>query len=161
MSRPELAVIVDGLPAAERAADVARTLKTPLLLISPPDGAAQSGAGWFAALVQETRRRFPDVTIASVLDCGNRAGDALAAIAMPVDAVVFTGHEEAARRLRDIAGRAGATLYRQAPAALFLRAGGDAAATARAFVNRERLASDGRQEAACNPRAQSHQGGDR
>jgi hypothetical protein len=45
----------------------------------------------------------PDALFSAVLDCGDEPGAALAAIRAQVEAVVFAGRSDVARRLADIA----------------------------------------------------------
>ena len=61
---------------------------------------------------------MPDARFSAVLDCGDQAGAALAAIRAQIEAVVFTGREDVARRLADIARQHGVRLETTRPAAV-------------------------------------------
>jgi hypothetical protein len=59
----------------------------------------------------------PDARFSAILDCGDEAGAALAAIRSPVEAIVFSGRPDVARRLADIARQHGVRLETTLPAA--------------------------------------------
>ncbi|CAO3374048.1 class II fructose-bisphosphate aldolase [Azospirillum argentinense] len=112
---------IHSLTDAEAACAAAADLGVPLLLVSAPGAAASAGAGWFAAVVRHAAARHPSVAIAAVLDGADRPGDALAALASGIEAVLFTGRADVAERLADIAGQRGARLLTALPVALDLR----------------------------------------
>ena len=87
------------------------------MLISAPDAGGYVGPGWFKALVAAAREAVPDARCSSVLDCGDNVGAALAAIRAEVEAVIFTGRPDAARRLDDIAQQHGVRVETKRPAA--------------------------------------------
>ncbi|MBV5335496.1 hypothetical protein JZU48_00255, partial [bacterium] len=99
MTRDRLHVEVAGLTDALRAVAAARTLGVSITLLSPPAAAAYGGCAWFRRLAERVRR--PDDDVDWVLDCGERAGDALTAIADGCPAVVFSGTTAALARLED------------------------------------------------------------
>jgi hypothetical protein len=132
-----LSVMVNGADDARRAATAAQALGVPLMLVSAPGAGGFAGCGWFAALVRATQGAFPQLCVTWALDCGDRAGDAMEALAAgccPV--VIFTGGDAAAARLRSVAAARGATLRQDRPDALILRAGGDVVAAARDRLSR-------------------------
>lgn len=91
-----------------------------ILAVSAPSASAYAGASWFAALIAAGKAEFPDVALTPILDCGDRAGDALAALGLGLRHLVFTGHAEAAARLARIAAESGATILDRRPDALDL-----------------------------------------
>jgi len=89
----------------------------PIIALSAIGASGFAGAGWFAALVEQGRTEFPDVSLIAMLDCADRAGDVPAALKRGLTHIVFTGRAEAAERLRDIASQMGATVITARPAA--------------------------------------------
>ena len=110
-------IVVHALDHAVAALEAARQAGRPVRLLSAPGAGVQAGPGWFAALVAEARAAVPDAAFAALLDCGDDAGAAQAAIRAGIAAIVFTGRTDLARRLADIAARAGASLVTERPAA--------------------------------------------
>jgi hypothetical protein len=146
-----LVVAVNGADDARRAATAAQALGVPLMLVSAPGAGGFAGCGWFAALVRATQGAFPQLYVTWALDCGDRAGDVMEALASEALAsealasealaagrplVIFTGGDAAAARLRSVAAARGATLRQDRPDALILRAGGDVVAAARDRLSR-------------------------
>jgi acyl-CoA reductase-like NAD-dependent aldehyde dehydrogenase len=95
-----LAHAVGALRAAARAG-------RPVVLASAADAGGSAGPGWFKALVAAAREAVPTADCFSLLDCGDSAAAALAAIRAQVEGVVFIGRADVARRLADIASRHG------------------------------------------------------
>jgi len=89
----------------------------PVVALSAAGASAFAGAGWFAALIEQGRREFPEVPLTAMLDCADRAGDVPAALRLGLQYVIFTGHAEAAVRLGDIASRTGASIVAARPPA--------------------------------------------
>jgi acyl-CoA reductase-like NAD-dependent aldehyde dehydrogenase len=73
------------------------------------------GPGWFQALVAEAREAVPDARCSSLLDCGGNVGAALAAIRAEVEGVIFTGRQDVAHRLADIARQHGVRFETERP----------------------------------------------
>jgi acyl-CoA reductase-like NAD-dependent aldehyde dehydrogenase len=86
-----------------------------VILASAPDAGIYAGPGWFRALVEAAREAVPDARFSAILDCGDQAGAALAAIRAQIEAVLFTGNADIARRLADIAGLHGVRLVTARP----------------------------------------------
>lgn len=131
-----LVVAVNGADDARRAATAAQALGVPLMLVSAPGAGGFAGCGWFAAMVRATQGAFPQLCVTWALDCGDRAGDAMEALAAGRPLVIFTGGDAAAARLKSVAAARGATLRQDRPDALILRAGGDVVAAARDRLSR-------------------------
>jgi hypothetical protein len=80
------AVIVHGLADARLALSVG----LPVTLLSAPGAALYAGCGWWRALVRQARAAFPHVPAADILDCGDGAGQALAALRIGQQRLVLT-----------------------------------------------------------------------
>ena len=94
--------------AETRAAlETARSRGRAVFLCSPPGAAAWLGAGYWAALQTRARAEFSDVDFVLALDCGQNAGDAMAAIRAGVAVSLYRGAAPALARLRDMAAQAG------------------------------------------------------
>jgi acyl-CoA reductase-like NAD-dependent aldehyde dehydrogenase len=94
---------------------VAAEAGRPVLIASAPDAGISAGPGWFGAVLRAARAAVPAARCTALLDCGDDAGAAMAAIRAGIPAVVFTGHADVARRLADIAVQAGARLITERP----------------------------------------------
>ncbi len=111
-----LIIPVRGADDARIAVASARTADAALTLLA--DGAL--GVLWLGALLDGLRRAHPDLSATGVLDCGDRAGEALGALTAQgpgvatVD-VLFTGAPALADRLADIAAGAGRRLLTSPP----------------------------------------------
>lgn len=80
----------------------------PVVLASPPDASASMGPGMFRAVIVAAREAEPDARALAVLDCGERPGDAMAALREGIEAVCFRGEPDLAAKLADIAEQSGA-----------------------------------------------------
>jgi hypothetical protein len=112
--------IVHGLSHLRAALTAAQQSGRAVVALSGPAASAYAGAGWWQALTEQGRLEFPDVLLTAILDCGDRAGDALAAFACGVTDIIFTGHPDAVTRLRGIAETWGARVHDRRPEALDL-----------------------------------------
>ena len=117
MSKLDRAVCftVHGLPHLRTALKAGTEAGRPIIVLSAEAASAYAGALWFAAMIQAGREEFPDAQLTAILDCGDRAGDVLAALQAGIACVIFTGHPEAARRLTAIAAVTGATILAERP----------------------------------------------
>jgi hypothetical protein len=88
-----------------------------VVLASAPEAGIHAGPGWFRALVEAARGVVPDARFSAILDCGDQAGAALAAIRAQIERVIFTGRADVANRLADIARQHGVRLETTRPAA--------------------------------------------
>lgn len=121
------AVLVRGLTDA--AAVLAAAGARPVLLLSPAEAGRVPGPGWWVAMTGAALAVHPGAAATAVLDCGDAAGLAQAALAeMGLAAgargLVFSGPDGQAARLASIAARAGVLLLRARPAALDIGAYG-------------------------------------
>ena len=117
-------IIVHSLAHAVAALTAAAEAGEHIILASAPDAGIYAGPGWWNGLVAAARDAVPAAQFAALLDCGDDAGAAQAAIRTGVDATVFTGRRDVAGRLADIARQRGARLTTERPSgALDLAAG--------------------------------------
>ena len=112
---------IHSLAEARVACAAAVECGVPLFLVSAPAASSHAGALWFQGVVRRVTAEFPTVSLTAALDCGDRAGDAQAALAAGVRAVLYTGPPPVAERLADIAAQHGSVLLTDRPSALDLR----------------------------------------
>lgn len=105
-----------------------------ITLCSAPDAAASLGPAWFRDIILGLEQTYPDVDMEAVLDCGDAAGHALAALRAGVRIIRFSGTAKTARKIEDIAGTYGARLVRRSPRILDPRGEPDADAALRAWL---------------------------
>jgi len=86
-----------------------------VVIASAPRAAGYAGPAWFGALLDAARAAVPAARFRALLDCGEDAGAALAAIRTGISGVVFTGRADVALRLAAIAAQAAATLLTSRP----------------------------------------------
>jgi hypothetical protein len=115
---PDPLIIIHSLPQAIAALRAAASAKRAIVLASAPDAGGYVGPGWFVALVTAARQEVPEARLTALLDCGDSAGAALAAIRAEVEGVIFTGRADAAGRLADIARQHGVAFETERPAAV-------------------------------------------
>lgn len=128
---PRRAVIIHDLHQARATLNAAAELGVAIEVWSAPGAAAYAGAGWFDAVIRLARRDHADVDVLAVLDCGDRADLAQAALRQGLRHICFRGSKPVAARLADIAAQCGATLHRRRPKALDLLHVADALAACR------------------------------
>jgi hypothetical protein len=58
-------------------------------LLSAPGAASYAGCGWWRALVEAARAKYPDVPCTDVLDCADGTGQALAALRIGLTRLVL------------------------------------------------------------------------
>jgi hypothetical protein len=128
-------IIIHSLADARAALAAAWALKSPVVLASAEAAGGYAGPAWFKALVDQARAEFPEARATAVLDCGDEAGTALAALRHGFKSVRFTGGGAALKRLKDIASQMGAAIETgRRPAALDLLDQRDPEAAARAYL---------------------------
>ena len=128
------AVRIYGLADAMRAGAVAHELGLAIRLFSAPDAAASMGPAWFRNIVSELERTYPALDVEAVLDCGDAAGYALAALRAGVKIIRFSGNPSTTRKIADIAGKYGARLERAPSRILDTRRERDADAALRKWL---------------------------
>ncbi|MDH3474086.1 MAG: class II fructose-bisphosphate aldolase [Rhodospirillales bacterium] len=132
------AVIIHSLEQARAALAAAAELGVPVTLASAPGAAAYAGPAWFQEVVRLAQQEFPDVEAAALLDCGERAGDVMAALRLGLGRVRFTGRKAVAEKLASMAGQLGAELVTGRLDALDLRALPDPEAACRDWLSKDR-----------------------
>jgi hypothetical protein len=95
----------------------AATADRAVVLLSAPDAGIYAGAGWFKAVIDAARTKAPTADLSAVLDCGDDAGAAQAALRAGIAAIVFTGRADVAERLAGIASATGARVLTARPVA--------------------------------------------
>jgi hypothetical protein len=110
-------IIIHSLAHAVAALSAAAEAGRPATLSSAPGAGIYAGPGWFGSLVAAARAAVPAAQCAVLLDCGDDAGAAQAAIRAGIEGIVFTGRADVAERLADIARQRGARLLTERPAA--------------------------------------------
>jgi acyl-CoA reductase-like NAD-dependent aldehyde dehydrogenase len=110
-------VVIHSQAHAVAALAAAAEAGRPVILASAPDAGIYGGPGWWGGLIAGARAAVPTGQAAALLDCGDDAGAAQAAIRAGIEAIVFTGPAEVARRLVDIARQRGCRLVHERPAA--------------------------------------------
>lgn len=109
-------VIVHCLDHARAALAAAQDLGVPVTLASAPGASAYLGPAWLPQVAAEASEAFPDAAYDLLLDCGERAGDVMAALREGVPQVVYSGPEATAQKLESQAEGHGARLVRNRPA---------------------------------------------
>ncbi len=110
------AVIVHGLGDARLALSVGLTVT----LLSAPGAALYAGCGWWRALVRQAREEFPAVPVVDILDCGDGAGQALAALRIGQQRLVLAPGAPGWDAVAAIAAEHGGSVLKSAPPALNL-----------------------------------------
>ncbi len=91
-------IIVHSLDHALAAAE-AVAADCIVTICSAPGAAGSVGIGWFVALIDAVRARYPTARLRFMLDCADEAGTALAALRAGIDVIRFSGSSDAADRL--------------------------------------------------------------
>ena len=108
-------IIIHSLAHAVAALSAAAEAGRSITLASAPDAGIYAGPGWFGTLMSAAREAVPAAQSAALLDCGDDAGSAQAALRAGIEGIIFTGRADVALRLADIAAQAGARLSTARP----------------------------------------------
>jgi hypothetical protein len=113
------AIVVHSLAHSVAALQAAAEAEKPVLLLSAVDAGLSAGAGWWREMIAAARDSVPSSPSEAdaLLDCGDDAGAAQAALRAGVEAIVFSGRADIAERLADIARRRGSRVCRARPPA--------------------------------------------
>jgi len=87
-------------------------------------------------MIEQAHKDHPEAHMSVVLDCGDRAGDALAALREGIEAVRYSGRRDVAAKIAAIARRSGGRLYEERAPALDLLDEADPAAACREWLGR-------------------------
>lgn len=132
--RPRLACIVADLRLARIAVREAAAAGADVELWSPPDGARSLGVGYWAALDRAVAKAAEPGRAATVLDCGDAPGFALAALREGLSTVHVAVRADVREKLASIAEGCGAALHPGPAPQLDLRDRLDPAASCRAAL---------------------------
>ena len=102
---------LDDIVAAYEIAPKAAALR----FWSPPDGASIQGVLWYVGLQQLAAARFPGLRPVIVLDCGDRADLAHAALREGLAAICYRGSPIMLAKLQAIAAESGARIEHRHP----------------------------------------------
>jgi len=111
-------IVIHSLAHAVAALSAAAEAGRPVVIASAPDAGIYAGPGWFGAVLRTAREAVPGAQCTALLDCGDDAGAAMAAIRAGIPAIVFAGPADVTARLADIATKAGTKLLSERPAAV-------------------------------------------
>jgi hypothetical protein len=126
------AFIVHHLDHAVAALTAAAEADDAVTLVSPPAAVYSLGVGYFLAMIAAARDAVPKARATAILDCGDAAGLAVAALRGGADAVHLEASDEVLDRVADMARELGGELARHLPdATVDLGTAGDPAAAAR------------------------------
>jgi hypothetical protein len=128
---PRLCFVVHDLAQGRAALAAATEAGASPVLASAPGAAGYLGAGTWRALEELWREAFPETPFLGLLDCGDSAGDALAALRAGVRALCLEGPDEIVARIADLAGAQGAAVNPATGPACDLGAARDPLAAAR------------------------------
>lgn len=129
------AVLVHDIADARAALGAAAALGVPVILVSPPSGAAALGPGWWQAAIDLARADYPEADCTAILDCGARADLVQAALRIGLRDLCFRGPRATARKLAEIAAHCGATLHVRPREPLDLRGVSNREAACRAWLS--------------------------
>lgn len=107
-------IVVENIADIATALDLADA-SSQLRFWSPPAGASIHGVLWFVALQKAARDRYPECQPIIVLDCGDRADLAHAALREGMSAIAFRGSAGMLAKLQQIAETTGALVETRHP----------------------------------------------
>ena len=102
--------IVHDLNQAEAALDAADQSGVPVILRSALGAAQTIGPGVFMAITEKARLAHPKTDAVAVLDCGDEAGAALAALRQGCQDLAINLAPEARSKLEELAEKSGARI---------------------------------------------------
>jgi hypothetical protein len=114
------AVCVHSLDQARAAVECAAGLHRPVVLLSGPGAAGYAGCGWWRALIEAATLGRDAAMWSDLLDCGDSAGYAMAALRVGQRGVILAPETPALPAVRAASLVLGATLLTERPAALDL-----------------------------------------
>jgi hypothetical protein len=110
-----LVFVGHSLTQAVAALEAAAAVEREIIVLSAPDAGIYAGASWFKAVVEAVRVAVPAASFSAILDCGDDAGTTQGALRAGVEAVIFTGRADVAKRLAGIATAQGIRLLTTRP----------------------------------------------
>ena len=139
MARPRRfnAVIIHDIGHARAAFRAAAEAGCELRLLTPPGGARYAGPAFYREIVRQAADERPEVRYRITLDCDADAALALGALSKGWTQLVLGGKAKVGAKIKDVAGRMGATILRRSPAALDLSQVSDPASACRVHFGLE------------------------
>ncbi|MFQ5955791.1 MAG: hypothetical protein ACE5JZ_12070 [Kiloniellales bacterium] len=116
----ERRVVVHSLDHARAALRAAEAHGVAVTLLSGPGAAGYAGPAWFRELIAAATAEHPQARVKAVLDCGDAAGHAMAALRAGLKAIRFQGDPAVADRIAELAQGYGAVVEPSRGAALDL-----------------------------------------
>ncbi len=115
-------IVIYGLSDTKAACQAALEQGVREIAFLSSSGVAHSlGPQWFQELIANTAAMFSDLDITGILDCGPFEGHVMNALNHGIMHVYYHGDGEAAEKLRAIAAKTGAVIYKSFPAILDLK----------------------------------------
>ncbi|MBT4689465.1 MAG: hypothetical protein HOK21_06705 [Rhodospirillaceae bacterium] len=108
-------VIFHNLQQAECALAVAAG--RPLTLLTAPWAGSYGGPGFYLAIVEAARQRYPQTDVQAILDCGDAAAVAQMALALGWRNLVLRGKASVREKITQIAESYGAEVLSRPPKA--------------------------------------------
>jgi len=123
--KPEVKrIIIQGIEHAHYACKIANNInpKTNLVieLWSDKNGAASLGPAWFKGIIDIVKKDFPELKIIGVLDCGEAAGHALAALRQGISCIHTSTRPSVVIKIKMIADKVHAEVRTRRPRMLNL-----------------------------------------
>jgi hypothetical protein len=103
-------IIIYDLSQAKAALNAAAQCGRQIILLSPPETSAATGPGIFAETIALARKSHGEALAGALFDCGQEAGQALAAIRRGGCGIVIDLPAETATGIKDIASQSNVTV---------------------------------------------------
>lgn len=130
-------IIVHTLEQVVDALEVAKELKSSLILQSAPDAILYAGALYILHMFEEGRSLLPDVEAEYVIDCGETGAECVAAMQMGHTAIRSSAPPELLEKLADIAQQCDVRLHTAPYEALDLLSVRDTKAACKNWLKKE------------------------
>ncbi len=112
------AIIFHNLDQAEGAMAFAAASRRPLTLLTAPGAAAYGGPGFYLAMVESARQRYPRAAVRAILDCGDDGAMAQMALSLGWRGLVLRGKATVRDKVRQIGESYNAEVLARPPKAL-------------------------------------------
>ena len=129
------AIIFHSLAHARAALTVAQETGAALCLMTAPDAARYAGPDHLKKICDLAFAEVEGGAADTLIDCGEDAGSAMAALRAGWNALAFSGDADVAAKLADMAGQCGARLAESVPQALDLIDEADPEAACRRWLS--------------------------
>ena len=132
-------IIIHGIKhacfACKIADDINPEANLVLELWSDKNGAASLGPAWFKSIIELVNKDFPELKIIGVLDCGDAAGHALAALRQGIRCIYTSTRPSVAMKIKMIADETHAIVRTRRPPMLNLIEQRDPCKSLRKFLS--------------------------